>query len=234
LMMMTTISRCSSTGSLDGKSHSWIPHLKYRQMCQLHRLATSLPTDEHRHAHCTERWTDLRASIQLCRTSGYHSGGYEGFFVLKYNIILAELVECKPTFRRNMSPPSSRSKKKPSKKLEWSTAYYLLHVSFLLGFFFDPKDGGDIFIRNVGWLLVGQTALSPRGQKSSSTELIMGTGNTTPDSQKSVTILTLYNPVVTVCTTSVNTPDLCILSTECIYFSQMILVTKSDSFPRQH
>jgi hypothetical protein len=27
---------------------------------------------------------------------------------------------------------------------------YLLHVNFLLGLFFYPKDGGDISLRNVG------------------------------------------------------------------------------------
>jgi hypothetical protein len=26
---------------------------------------------------------------------------------------------------------------------------YLLHVGFLLGLFFDPEDGGDMFLRNV-------------------------------------------------------------------------------------
>jgi hypothetical protein len=26
---------------------------------------------------------------------------------------------------------------------------YLLHAGFLLGLFFDPEDGGDMFLRNV-------------------------------------------------------------------------------------
>jgi hypothetical protein len=31
-----------------------------------------------------------------------------------------------------------------------SSACYLLYANFLLGLFFDPEDGGDIFLRNVG------------------------------------------------------------------------------------
>jgi hypothetical protein len=30
------------------------------------------------------------------------------------------------------------------------SACYLLHAGFLLGFFFDPEDGDDMFLRNIG------------------------------------------------------------------------------------
>jgi hypothetical protein len=33
---------------------------------------------------------------------------------------------------------------------------------FLLGLFFDPEDGGDIFLRNVGEISTDYTALYPR------------------------------------------------------------------------
>jgi hypothetical protein len=33
---------------------------------------------------------------------------------------------------------------------ESGSACYLLHAGFLLDLFFDPKDGGDMFLRNVG------------------------------------------------------------------------------------
>jgi hypothetical protein len=35
-------------------------------------------------------------------------------------------------------------------------------AGFLLGLFFDPEDVGDMFLRNVGWLLTDYTALYPR------------------------------------------------------------------------
>jgi hypothetical protein len=28
--------------------------------------------------------------------------------------------------------------------------YYLLYAGFMLGLFYEPEDGGDIFLRNVG------------------------------------------------------------------------------------
>jgi hypothetical protein len=52
-----------------------------------------------------------------------------------------------------MSPPSSVLKNKPHKKparnSERASACYLLHAGFLLGFFFDLEDGGDMFLRIV-------------------------------------------------------------------------------------
>jgi hypothetical protein len=44
-----------------------------------------------------------------------------------------------------MSPSTSGSKNKPSKKLATC-----LHAGFLLGLFFDPEDGGDKYERNFG------------------------------------------------------------------------------------
>jgi hypothetical protein len=45
-------------------------------------------------------------------------------------------------FWRNISPPSSGSKCKPSKKPA--------AVGFSLALFFYPEDGGDMFLKNVG------------------------------------------------------------------------------------
>jgi hypothetical protein len=40
-------------------------------------------------------------------------------------------VECQPTFRRNISPPSA------------ALLDTCFHAGYLLGLFFDPEDGGD-------------------------------------------------------------------------------------------
>jgi hypothetical protein len=45
--------------------------------------------------------------------------------------------------------------------------YYLLHDSFLLGLFFYPEDGGDMFLWNVSWLSMDYIPLYPRIQNSS-------------------------------------------------------------------
>jgi hypothetical protein len=48
-----------------------------------------------------------------------------------------------------------------------SRACYLLQAGFLLDLFFDHEDGGDMFLRNVGWLSMDYTALYPRRYNSS-------------------------------------------------------------------
>jgi hypothetical protein len=53
------------------------------------------------------------------------------------------------------------------------------HAGFLLGLVFDPEDGGDMLMRNVGCLSTDYTALYPRKQNSSPLSLFSSVINDT-------------------------------------------------------
>jgi hypothetical protein len=74
--------------------------------------------------------------------------------------MLCSPVESQPTFQRNISLPSSGSNKPSKIPAELVTCF---HAGFLLGLF-DTEDGGDTFLRNIGWLSTDYTALYPRKQ----------------------------------------------------------------------
>jgi hypothetical protein len=90
---------------------------------------------------------------ELCRISGSDSAGYKEFYVLGYNAVYS--VENPPTFLRNISQVASR--------VQYATCF---HAGFLLGLLFDPEDGRDMFLRNVGGLPMAYTTLYPRRYKS--------------------------------------------------------------------
>jgi hypothetical protein len=60
------------------------------------------------------------------------------FCPLRYNIV--QFDENQPTFRKNMSPPSSGA----------GSPCHLLCAGFLLGLYFGSEDEGGMLIRNVG------------------------------------------------------------------------------------
>jgi hypothetical protein len=71
--------------------------------------------------HCGRELITVRYfawRLNMFRIWGFHSGGYEGFYLLGYNAV--QCVESQLTFRRNISPSSSGSNNKSSKKREWS------------------------------------------------------------------------------------------------------------------
>jgi hypothetical protein len=69
---------------------------------------------------------------------------------LTFNSRVPSSVQSRPTFRRNTSIFSR------------SLLATCFHAGFFLDLFFDPEDGGDMLLRNVGWLSTDYTALYPR------------------------------------------------------------------------
>jgi hypothetical protein len=68
-----------------------------------------------------------------------------------------------PTFQRNIAPLSSGPKSKQSKKLAQAERKKsrLLNAGLLLGLLFEPEDGGDIFLRNLGGLYLTTRRYKP-------------------------------------------------------------------------
>jgi hypothetical protein len=76
--------------------------------------ATEFFTEE----NYAQNWSPNNVTIRIW---GSHSGGYEEYHILGYNVV--QSVESQPKFRRNISLPSSGSKN-------------CLHADFLLSLFF--------------------------------------------------------------------------------------------------
>jgi hypothetical protein len=83
--------------------------------------------------------------------------------VVMKSTIFWDITPCSPL---KVNRRLGGSNNKPSKKPAWKQVASL-HTGFLLGLVFHPEDGGDMFLRNVGWFLTGNTALYPRRYYSS-------------------------------------------------------------------
>jgi hypothetical protein len=108
------------------------------------------------------RWLDIfYRHVERHKTSllaiNLNNVSREEYYLLGYNA--AQSVESHPTFRRNISPPSSGSKNTPGKKPAWKQVARTARLARLV--LFDPE-GGDMFLRNVHWLSTDYTALYPR------------------------------------------------------------------------
>jgi hypothetical protein len=77
--------------------------------------------------------------------------GYEELYLLGYNPVLS--VKYQPTFQKNTSPAILSA---------------CFHVDVLFGLFFDYEDGGDMFLRNIGWHSTDYTALYPERHQCNS------------------------------------------------------------------
>jgi hypothetical protein len=77
---------------------------------------------------------------------------FEEYHLLGYKAVKS--VKCQPTFRRNILPPSSESKKQDEQETGMKAGCICLPPTFTPVFcsalFFDPEDGKDMFLRNVG------------------------------------------------------------------------------------
>jgi hypothetical protein len=84
--------------------------------------------------HCDRSSSHHTSNIILvCRIWGSHSYGYEYYYLPGYSAFYS--VESQPTFRRNISPPSSRWKNKPIKKqTAWKQVANFFHAGFCSGY----------------------------------------------------------------------------------------------------
>jgi hypothetical protein len=81
-----------------------------------------------------------------------------------------------PTFRRNVSPPSSGAKNSCHLLARWfAELFFDLLARWFAELFFDPEDGGDTFLRNVGYNSTDYTAPYPRRRYSSTLHILYKT-----------------------------------------------------------
>jgi hypothetical protein len=93
----------------------------------------------------------------VCTIWGSHSDGYEQFCLLAYNSVLS--AESRYVFRRNISPHSSGSKNKLSRKRAWTrhTVFWVIALCSLVGGY---------------WRFGGISCLHVQGRSDGATEVV--------------------------------------------------------------
>jgi hypothetical protein len=131
-----TISLSYSLGSL--------PTITLRLLPSLLRTSTTGPFRDHAGYSVLVSYRFAR----LCESHGYWR------FILSYGTSQRQLSSTVPFPSCFLHNPKFRQGD--------CFAGYLLSPWFLACLFFDPEDGGDMFLRNIGWLSADYTALYPR------------------------------------------------------------------------
>jgi hypothetical protein len=97
---------------------------------------------------------------------GSHSCDYKELYLLRYNTTHWERTNVSEEHVTSIFSVKKLAKQKTNMKLVAEPACYLLHAGFLLGIFFNPKDGGDIFLWNISWLPVDYNSSCPTRENS--------------------------------------------------------------------
>jgi hypothetical protein len=86
--------------------------------------------------------------------------------VVMKSTIFWDITPCSPlsihrrfggTYRFHLQGRKNKFSNKPA----WKQVASSFHAGLLLNLFFDPEDGGNMFLRNVGWPSTDYTALRP-------------------------------------------------------------------------
>jgi hypothetical protein len=105
-------------------------------------------------------WTAVTYSIEFLPTELANTNEYITAMVVK-SVISWDITPCSPlignwrfegTFRVHLEVEEEAKEETSMKQV----------ADFLLALFFDPEDGGDMFLRNISWLITRYTTLHPK------------------------------------------------------------------------
>jgi hypothetical protein len=103
-----------------------------------------------------------------CRMWSSHSGGYKEYYTFW------DIRRCSPLVNRRFRGTYRLHLQGRRISQARNQRESMWQADPMLGLFFNPEDGGDIVLRNVGWLSTEYTALYPRRQCSSVLLIVHG------------------------------------------------------------